>query len=317
MAARVVGTLGAMLASLVLVVPYAGTSVVLGKQRLLTVLVSYGPRPFTRSDVTTAVNEAAAFISRSSFGRLTLQPTTTTWLEGGATEPSCGDSSDRMFAPLRAVAAAVGYQTRNYDRVIYVVAGPDCGFHGIEFGNEVLIVRQPDARLIVHELGHTFGLPHAGASNVCGTWCVTQEQGDLYSPMGTGFADFSSYEKEQLGWIPRQPRVMKPGKYLVYPVSPSAVTRQALVIEAPEGEYWLEQRPGLATPGLIVRLVNPDTASRAFIAPTTLLLAPIRTGHPVITPGQTFRVRGEFSVKVARAAKTPIRLSVSLSATLR
>ena len=110
---------------------------------------------------------------------------------------------------------------------------------------------------------------------------------------------------------------MKPGKYLVYPVSPSAVTRQALVIEAPEGEYWLEQRPGLATPGLIVRLVNPDTASRAFIAPTTLLLAPIRTGHPVIAPGQTFRVRGEFSVKVARAAKTPIRLSVSLSATLR
>ena len=41
------------------------------------------------------------------------------------------------------------------------VAGPDCGFHGIEFGNEVMIVREPDARLIVHELGHTFGLPHA------------------------------------------------------------------------------------------------------------------------------------------------------------
>jgi hypothetical protein len=317
MAARVVGTLGAMLASLVLVVPDAGTSVVLGKQRLLTVLISYGPRPFTRADVTTAVNEAAAFISRSSFGRVTLQPTTTPWLEGGATEPSCGASSESMFAPLRATAAAGGYQTRDYNRVIYVVAGPNCGFHGIEFGNEVFIVRQPDARLIVHELGHTFGLPHAGASSYCGTWCVTQEQGDLYSPMGIGFADFSAYEKEQLGWIPHQPRVTKPGKYLVFPVSPSAITRQALVIEAPEGEYWLEQRPGLATPGLIVRLVNPETASRAFIAPTTLLLAPIRTGHPVITPGQTFRVRGEFSVKVARVARTPMRLSVSLSATLR
>ena len=317
MAARVVGTFGAMLASLVLVVPDAGTSVVLGKQRLLTVLVTYGPQPFTRASVTTAVNEAAAFISRSSFGRLTLQPTTTPWLEGGGIEPSCSDSSDRMFAPLRAVAAAGGFQTRSYDRVIYVVAGPNCGFHGIEFGNEVLVVQQPDARLLVHELGHTFGLPHAGAASVCGTWCVTQEQGDLYSPMGVGFADFSAYEKEQLGWIPRQPRVTKPGKYLVYPVNPTAVTRQALVIEAPEGEYWLEQRPGLTSPGLIVRLVNPETASRAFIAPTTLLLAPIRAGHPVIAPGQTFRVRGEFSVKVARAAKTPMRLSVSLSATLR
>jgi hypothetical protein len=316
-AARVVGTIGAMLASLVLLVPDAGTSAVLGKQRLLTVLVSYGPRPFTRASVTTSVNEAVAFVSRSSFGRVTLQPTTTPWLDGGTHEPSCAATSDAMFAPLRAVAAAAGYQAQSYNRVVYVVAGPNCGFHGIEFGNEVLIVREPNARLIVHELGHTFGLPHAGAAAVCGTWCVTQEQGDLYSPMGIGFADFSAYEKEQLGWIPRQARVTRPGKYFVYPISPSAITRQALVIQAPEGEYWLEQRPGLATPGLIVRLVNPETASRSFIAPTTLLLAPIRTGHPVVTPGQTFRVPGEFSVKVARIAKTPMRLQVSLSAALR
>jgi len=88
------------------------------------------------------------------------------------------------------------------------------------------------------------------------------------------------------------------------------------VIQAPEGQYWLEQRPGLSKPGMIVRLVNPETASRAFIAPTTLLLAPIKTGHPVITPGQTWRVPGEFSVKVARVAKTPIRINVSLAATL-
>ena len=316
-AARVVGTIGAMLASLALLVPDAGTSAVLGKQRLLTVLVSYGPRSFTRASVTTSVNEAVAFVGRSSFGRLTLQPTTTPWLEGGTVEPSCAASADAMFDPLRALAAAAGYQTRSYNRVMYVVAGPNCGFHGIEFGNEVMIVREPDARLIVHELGHTFGLPHAGAAAVCGTWCVTQEQGDLYSPMGIGFADFSAYEKEQLGWIPRQPRVARPGKYLVYPVSPSAITRQALVIQAPEGEYWLEQRPGLPTPGLIVRLVNPETASRAFIAPTTLLLAPVRTGHPVVAPGQTFRVPGEFSVKVVRITRTPMRLNISLSATLR
>ena len=315
--ARVVGTLGAMLASLGFLVPDAGTTTVVGKQRLLTVLVSYGPRPFTRASVTEALNEAVAFVSRSSFGRVSLQTTTTPWLGGGEVEPSCGASADRMFAPLRTVAAGAGYQTSGYDRVFYVVAGPDCGFHGIEFGNEVMIVREPDARLIVHELGHTFGLPHAGASAVCGTWCVTQEQGDLFSPMGVGFTDFSAYEKEQLGWVPRQPRVTRPGNYLVYPMDNRAIARQALVIEAPEGEYWLEQRPGRAAPGMIVRLVNPETASRAFIAPTTLLLAPIKTGHPVIAPGQTFRVPGEFSVKVAKLTKMPMRLNVSLSATLR
>ena len=314
-AARVVGTLGAILASLVFLVPEAGPAVV-GKQRVLAVLVSYGPRPFTRAAVTAAMNEAVGFVDRSSFGHVSLQATTTPWLDGGAVEPSCGASAERMFSPLRSVAAAGGYQTGAYDRVFYVVAGPNCGFHGIEFGDEVMIVREPDARLIVHELGHTFGLPHAGASAVCGTWCVTQEQGDLYSPMGIGFQDFSAYEKEQLGWIPRQPRVTRTGNYVVYPMNDRAIARQAIVIQAPEGQYWLEQRPGLSKPGMIVRLVNPETASRAFIAPTTLLLAPIKTGHPVITPGQTWRVPGEFSVKVARVAKTPIRINVSLAATL-
>ena len=135
--------------------------------------------------------------------------------------------------------------------------------------------------------------------------------------MGAGFTDFSAYEKEQLGWIPRQPRVARGGSYVVYPWNVHGVAHQAVVIEAPEGEYWLEQRPGRIAPGLIVRLVNPETTSRAFVAPTTLLLAPIRTGHPVIAPGQTFRVAGEFTVRVARAVRTPMRLNVRLSATLR
>src|SRR5205807_260902 len=121
---------------------------------------------------------------------------------------------------------------------------------------------------------------HAGAASVCSTWCVTQEQGDLYSPMGSGFTDFSAYEKEELGWIPRQPRVTRPGSYTV-----SAHTSRALVIDTAEGEYWLEQRPGRTTPSLIVHVVHPELPSTWPIPPSTLLLAPIREGHPVIEPG--------------------------------
>jgi hypothetical protein len=36
-------------------------------------------------------------------------------------------------------------------------------------------------------------------------------------------------------------------------------------------------------------------------------------GHPTITRGQTFRVAGEFSVKVARKLATPMRLLLTLS----
>ena len=175
-AARVVGTLGAIIASMVFVVPDAGTSIVVGKQRVLAVLISFGPRPFARTSVTEAMAEANAFVTRSSFGRIALQTTTTPWVDGGAVEPSCAASSERMFAPLRAVTAGAGYQTSTYDRVFYIVAGPDCGFHGIEFGNEVFIVREPDARLIIHELGHTlvaFALGDTSASFVVyGSGCV-------------------------------------------------------------------------------------------------------------------------------------------------
>jgi hypothetical protein len=315
-AARVVGAIGAILL-LALVLPRgAAAETALGKQRVLAVLITFdGTRLAPRADVTDAFAQAGAFFSRSSFGRMTLVTTVTPWLGGGLIEPSCDAAPDQMFTPLRALAATGGYRTTAYDRVMYIVEGPDCGFHGIEFGPEVLIVHEPDARLIVHELGHTFGLPHAGASAVCGTWCVTQEQGDLYSPMGEGFSDFSAYEKEQLGWIPRQPRIARAGHYVVYPRSGRIVGRQALVIDAPGGEYWLEQRPERTAPALIVRIVQPETAFRSFVSPSTLLLAPVRTGHPTVLPGQTFRVPGEFAVTVGRAARAPMMLNVSLAST--
>jgi hypothetical protein len=132
--------------------------------------------------------------------------------------------------------------------------------------------------------------------------------------MGSGFVDFNAYEKEQLGWIPRQPRITRPGAYTVFPTNGRSLAHQALVLEMPDAEYWLEQRPGTKTPGLMVHVVHPDELSSWPIPPSTLLLAPIRPGHPTIAPGQTFRVRGEFAVKVARKLGTPMRLLLTLNA---
>ena len=44
------------------------------------------------------------------------------------------------------------------------------------------------------------------------------------------------------------------------------------------------------------------------------IIADYRVGHPTITRGQTFRVRGEFSVTVARKVVTPMRLLLTLKA---
>jgi hypothetical protein len=309
--ARVAGTLCAILASLTFAVPDSHAAAV-GKDRVLVLLVSYGPQPYARAVVSEAMAQADAFFRRSSFGKLSLVPTVSQWLDGGTTRPDCS-GSDRTFAPLRAIATAGGYNPSAYDSVLYVVDGLRCGYHGIEHGTDVLIVSEPDARLVVHELGHTFGLPHAAAASSCTAWCITQEQGDLFSPMGSGFVDFNAYEKEQLGWIPRQPRTTRPGTYTVFPTSRRSLAHQALVLDMPDGEYWLEQRPDTKQPALIVHVVHPDQLSPWAIPPSTLLLAPIHVGHPTIVRGQTFRVPGEFAVKVAHKIGAPMRLLLTLS----
>jgi hypothetical protein len=312
LAARVVGGLGVILASSVLAVPNADAATV-GKQRVLVTLVSYGERPFTRASVTDTFAQADAFLRRSSFGRLSLQTTVTQWIEGALPMPQCG-AGEPAFGQLRTVPISAGFDPSAYDRAVYVVSGERCGFTGISRGEDVLLVSEPDVRLVVHELGHTFGLPHAQAAATCTSWCVTQEQGDLFSPMGSGFTDFGAYEKEQLGWIPRQPRVTKPGNYTVAPRR-AGPSRQALVLETPEGEYWLEQRPDTQTPALIVRVVHPDVFGGPWsMAPSTLLLAPIREGHPTIVRGQTFRVPGAFAARVGRTRTEPMRLRLSLAA---
>jgi hypothetical protein len=292
---------------------------VTGKQRVLVVLAAYGPRTFPRDEMTDALTHAAAFLRASSYGRMSLETTVTPWLDAGFSAPSCAARTilpDPLLAPVRAAARKAGYNPASYNRVIYSVAGTDCNFQGAAADEEVLLTRRPELPTIVHELGHTWGLAHAAAAEHCGTYCVTEEEGDPYTPMGVGFGDFSAYEKELLGWIDPQPRVTKPGRYRVYPTV-AKTGLHALVLNAADGQYWIEQRPDLKTPGLIVRIVHPEEPDWPFAPASTLMLGPIRPGHATILPGQTFTVPGSFSVKLAFGKKTPALIRLRLAASFR
>jgi hypothetical protein len=313
---RGAGLFGAIVALAGVVAPSAPAAAT-GKQRVLAVLAAYGQRSFPRDEMTQALAQAGAFLRKSSYGRMSLETTVTPWLNAGFSAPSCAAARtilpDAMLAPVRAGARTAGYNLAAYDRVIYAVAGTDCIFQGAADDREVLLTRAPEVPTIVHELGHTWGLPHAGAAEYCATFCVVQEGGDPYTPMGVGFGDFSAYEKELLGWIDPQPRITKPGRYRVYPTA-AKTGLHALVLNATDGQYWIEQRPDLKTPGLIVRVVHPEEANWPFAPPSTLMLGPIRPGHATILPGQTFTVRGSFSVRLALGKKTPAMLRLRLSA---
>jgi hypothetical protein len=316
---RGAGLLGVIVTLTGIAAPQSSAAVT-GKQRVLVVLAAYGLRTFARDEMTLTLTQAGAFLRTSSFGRMSLETTVTPWLDAGFSAPGCAAVRtilpEPLLAPVRAAARQAGYNLSAYNRVIFSITGSDCNFQGAAADEEVLLTRHPDMLTIVHELGHTWGLAHAAAAEHCGTFCVTQEEGDPFTPMGIGFGDFSAYEKELLGWIDAQPRVTKPGRYVVYPRA-ARKGLHALVLNAVDGQYWIEQRPDRTTPALIVRVVHPDEPNWPFAAASTLMLGPIRPGHSTILPGQTFTVRDSFSVRLGLGKKTPAQLRLRLSASFR
>jgi hypothetical protein len=284
-----------------LLVPGASGAVT-GDQRVLVVLAKYGPHPYTVASVQETLRAAQAFYERSSYGQVRLRPQVTGWLTAFSARPHCADWTSRdtsrldaFVAPARAAAVSAGYNLSAYDRVVYSMVGSDCQFLGIAWGHSAVLTQVPTARLVVHELGHTYGLAHA-ASAGCAQTCPIDETGDPFSPMGDGFSDFSTYEKRQLGWLPEPLRVAKAGMYRLARADLKSSLPHTLVVATAAGDYWLELRKGR---GLVVRLVVPDSAAPPFSAPAVLLMNPTRKHRPWVASGETFRATGLFTAKLA------------------
>ena len=295
----------AALLATTLLVQSAG-AVVKGEERVLVVLATAGPKPYTVADVEQTVRQANSFISAASFGQTRLRVDVTPWLSAFNGNPGCGGTTNRslaaVVAPARIAADHAGYDVSRYDDVVYAVADSHCGFHGATWGNEVMLTRQPTLQLIVHELGHTFGLGHAqaaaclGPSRNCGR---LDETGDPFSPMGNGELDFSAYEKTVLGWIRPQPHVNEAKRYvLAAPTSRSSLA-QALVVDVDEGAWWIEYR---AQPfrGLLFRFVDDARAWSPFAAPAVLVSSPTKAKRPWIVRGESYRLPGSFKVTLTK-----------------
>src|SRR5690348_14738764 len=167
-----------------------------GSQRVLIVLATWGPQPFTPDAVATSFAEAARFYDRSSFHQLSLTAEVTPWLQAFGAAPACpddlGDHVPSAFSdPPNAAAAAAGYRVESYDRVMYVTARMACNWDGLGVGHQIVLNADHNWNDMVHELGHTYGLAHARSERCRG--CDKDEYGDPFSPMGHGLLDFSAY----------------------------------------------------------------------------------------------------------------------------
>ena len=250
-----------MLLALALGLAAAPCEAAVGHVRLLVVPLTWGPPVASAEEVQAQVAEADAFIRRSSFGRASLSADVTPVVAGFTIPPACfaGGNEDIGLGALslaaRGAAARLGYDLGAYDRFVFVFPEPVCGHGGLGVGRDVLLASPNglDALGLVHELGHTFRLPHA-SSAAC-TTCGIREYGDQVSVMGQGSIGFSAWEKAQLGWLGAVRRVTATGTYALDPVDAPSPHAQALLVRVAVGTLWIERRLTPA-PRVEVRIVK-------------------------------------------------------------
>ena len=303
----------ALVALLAIIVPHSAGAAAAGQERVLVVLATPGPTPYTVASVDRTMRAADAFLRTASLGHLRLHTEVTPWLAAFSGDPGCGgltrESFEALLAPARVAAARAGYEPSRYTEVIYALADSHCGFQGEAWGHQVLLTRRPTLSLVVHELGHTFGLAHAQASDcvVPPARCGIDDTGDPFSPMGSGMVDFSAYEKANLGWIQPQPQVRSGQRYLLAVPTFRTTLPQALVIDTTAGRCWIEYRSEPFR-GLLVRFVTPRQTATPFAAPTVLILNPTKAGRPWIAPGETYQIPGSFLATLLHAGTTQAQI---------
>jgi Gametolysin peptidase M11 len=289
--------------------PSAGSSLtppILGAQRVLVVLATWGPQPFTRDEVQRVVfDEADAFYRESSYGKAWLTGTVTPWLM--AFNGQIGCTLPLIRTAGAAAAKAAGYDSAAYERVIYIHPSVDCPWSGVTQANTIFLDGTLSRRLVAHELGHAFGLPHANSTSCRRAGCPAVEYGDPYDTMGGGTGDFSAYAKFSLGWLTRIARPAASRVYQLDPIERPSSGPQAFVVTTAHDQYWIENRavrartdrgdsPGGA--GLIVRVSpSPDLDRTSVNALVNVLVDdPAGRRRPELVPGGRFRRSGAFSL---------------------
>jgi hypothetical protein len=311
----------ALLALSLVVVPAAQPAYgehVLGPQRILVALVTWGPQPFARDEVRRIVFDQVDALYRSmSYGKASLTGTVTPWLK--AFDGPAGCSLPPVRAAAGAAAVAAGYDPAKYDRVVYIHPDAGCPWSGVTQAATVFLNGAVATHLVAHELGHSFGLGHANLTDCRRHGCGALEYGDPYDTMGTGSGDFSAMAKFELGWLTKVTRVSRSGTYPLAPIERASSSPQAFVITTANDQYWIEYRSRAAQnddrqqtggAGVIVRVSpSPDLHDFGSTSIPNLLLAnPAGRHRPELRHGERFPIPATFSLTVLGSSGPLARL---------
>jgi Gametolysin peptidase M11 len=291
---------------------------VLGPQRILVALVTWGPQPFARDEVRRIVFDQVDELYRSmSYGKASLTGMVTPWLK--AFDGASGCSLPAVRAAASAAAVAAGYDPAKYDRVVYIHPDAGCPWSGVTQAATVFLNGAVTTHLVAHELGHSFGLGHANLTDCRRHGCGALEYGDPYDTMGAGSGDFSAKAKFELGWLVRVTRVLRNGTYDLAPIERASSSPQAIVITTATDQYWIEYRgrpaqnddgEQTAGAGVIVR-VSPSPDLHDFGSssiPNLLLANPAGRHRPELRHGERFGIPATFRLTVLASSGPLARL---------
>jgi hypothetical protein len=294
-------------------------AVVSGEQHLLVIRATWGPKPFATEDVTQILDKVDAFFRASSFGQVSFKSTLTPWLRAYGDAPQCNQLTLAYTADDAARAA--GYDPLAYDRIVYLFPTNECPWTGSRWGKRAFLNGTLTLANTAHELGHTFGLPHAQAWSCVPRPCGVVNYGDPYDTMGSGTGDFDSYEKWLLGWITRVTRATHAAVYTLAPIEAPSGQAQGLIVTTTRNRYWFEVRRdparnetgALVMPGgLLVHAgpsptIAPGMSSYGGLS-NALIVDPVGRGRPWLQAGDRFGERGAFRIQVLRKAGSSSRL---------
>lgn len=176
------------------------------------------------------------------------------------------NNNSKLHSDARAAAQAQGYAVSSYDRVgvvfsrLSTIAGSQITYGGLGnvIGANFWINGWFDFRVVAHEIGHNYGLPHSNLWQVSDGNPISPsgtdlEYGDVFDVMGSaaGFVnDFSHWNKSLLRWLPDGSITTAPasGTYRIHrfdhPNANLALARGLKIVRDSTYDYWIGYRRG-------------------------------------------------------------------------
>lgn len=229
---------------------------VTGEHNTLVFLVNFQENP---NEMPMTTNEAHDLVfgtineyyQTASYGQMSLVGEVAGVFSAPFSNQTC-PGAHAVADAVNAQAVEAGIPIEQYDHYLYLTTKTACGTEGSSTiggsPSEATINGNFKPRIVAHELGHSFGLRHAGAL-VCdgysiGEGCSVSEYGDSYDTMGGyDMGYFNTFQKERLGWM-------------------SSTVAPEITVADQDGLYTIgayEENAGLPIALKIPRGVDPDS----------------------------------------------------------